>query len=231
MAQLQQPFNANAIDPDQGSGFRQLPAGTHQVVIVASEIKATKANDGGMVAFELEVIDGPARGAGGMWNVNLYSASDKARAIAEAQFSALCHATGQFLVNHTEELHGKPFAVVVTEQQLTPEQKVRQADGQTVKPFTQVSRILRADGSEVKGGGSAPQVQQQAPQQYAQQPAAPVQPQQPPAAWGGAPAQAQPTANGWGGAAPAQQPAQAPAPAAGWQQGAPAGNRPAWGAK
>lgn len=222
--QLQQPFNAQQFDPTQGGTFHQLPVGKHPVVITASEIKATSDNTGGMIVYDLEVTDGPNKGAKGPMRINLYSASDKARSIAETQQAALCYVTGKFLINDTAELHGIPFAVDVEEQTLTPQQVEKQSRGEQVRPFTQVRKILDISGNEPKGAGNG-QAQAAAPA------AAPA------AAWGGqppaqAPAQAPaPTqAGGWGGAAPAQSPAPAPAPAAGWNQNAaaPAG-QPAWG--
>lgn len=221
--QLQSPFNAQQFDPTQGGTFQQLPLGKHPVKIVASEIKATADNSGGMIVFELEVIDGPAKGSHGPMRINLYSSSDKARAIAESQFSALCHATGVFMVQDTSQLHEVPFAVDVEAQSLTPQQVEKQQQGQTVTPFTQVRKILDINGNEPKGGAAAPAQGGQA-------------------AWGGAaPAQAPaaapaPAAGGWGGGGgqvqtpAASAPAPAAAPAAQWSQSsAPAGGAPAWG--
>lgn len=221
MAQLQAPFNAQQFDPTQGGTFQQLPVGKHPVKIIASEIKATQDNTGGMIVFELEVIDGPGMGSHGVMRLNLYSSSDKARAIAESQFSALCYATGVFMVTDTSQLHDRPFAVDVEEQPLTPQQVEKKNAGETVRPFTQVKKILDIQGNEPKAHG------QQAPaQQGAWGGAAPAQqPTQAPAAPAPAPAAA------WGGAAPAAQPAQAPAaaPAAAWGQQAASGGAPAWG--
>lgn len=230
--QLSQPFNANAIEPNQGGSFNQLPLGKHPVIIVSSEVKATKDNTGGLVLFELSVIDGPSKGASGPFRINLYNLSDKARAIAEGQMSALCHVTGQFLINDTAALHNIPFAVEVTEQQLTPEQFQRKQAGEQVTPFTQVSKILDINGNEPKGHSQG--------QPQSQQPAQQAQPAATAAAWGqqatAQPAQQPQTAQagGWGQQAPAQ-PTQAPAPAAAapaqWNQNAaaPATGKPAWG--
>lgn len=231
MAQLQQQFNAQQFDPTQGGNYQQLPVGKHPVVIIASEIKANNSNTGGMVVYELEVIDGPGKGSKGLMRINLYNASDKARQIAESQQAALCYVTGKFLINDTQELHGIPFAVDVGLQDLTPEQKVKQANGDTVTPFTQVNKILDIQGNEPRGAGnaSAPPAQQQAAQPPAAAPAAQ-------GTWGGNNAPA-PAANAWGGNAQAQAQPPAPAPAAaGWQQGgnAQAGGatgKPSWGAK
>ena len=221
--QLQVPFNAHALDPTQGGNFQQLPTGKHPVVITASEVKATKDGSGSMVVLELEVIDGPNKGAVGNMIINLYSSSDKARSIAESQFAALGYVTGVFMITDTAQLHGKPFAVDVQEQSLTSEQQAKKAAGETVTPFTQVRKILDMNGQEPKANGTASAAPANAPA---------------PAAWGGAtpaqaPAQQQPAAGAWGGgqqaAAPAQQAAaQAPA-TGGWQQNAAGAAQPAWG--
>jgi hypothetical protein len=218
MAMLQSQFNAQQFDPtNQGGGFKSLPVGKHPVVAVASEIKPNKSNQGGMVVFDLEVIDGPNKGVTGQMYINLYHQDEKVRSIAESQMSALCYATGQFMIQETSMLHNKPFCVDVEPQALTADQQARKDAGESVTPFTQVRKILNFDGSMPGQGG-----QQQAP---VQQP----QTQQ----WGAAPAQA-PAANpGWqgGGVATPPPPAQAPAAAGGWQQGAAAGGAPKWGQK
>lgn len=223
--QLQQQFNANAIEPNQGGNFNQLPVGKYPVVATASEIKPTADGQGGMVVFELLAIPGsPFAGATGLYRINLYNASDKARQIAEGQMSALCHVTGVFLINDTSQLHNVPFVVEITEQGLTKDQQEKKDAGQQVTPFTQVKKVYDMAGNEPgKAAGGAPTPAPAQQQQPAQQ------------AWV-APAQQAPAATGW--AAPAQQqPAQqqVPAPAAapaqqGWTQQAPAaGGAPAWG--
>lgn len=150
MARLQNPFNANQVDPTQG-GHSQLPPGKHPVRIVASEIKAAaNNNNNGLVLFELECTAGPAAGVKMQWRLNLYHSSQQTREIAEKQLSALCHATGVFIVEETQALHGKDFGVLVTEQALTAEQQEKKNRGESVTPFTQVSKILNTAGEEPK---------------------------------------------------------------------------------
>lgn len=233
MAQLQSAFNAQQFDPTQGGNFSQLPVGKHVVVIVASEVKATSDNTGGLVQYDLQVIEGPGTGKTGPMRLNLYNKSDKARQIAESQQAALCYATGVLQLQDTQQLHGIPFMVEVENQDLTAQQLEKQAAGETVTPFTQVRKILNRDGS-LPGmqGGSQPQQQGNQGQQQGN--------------WQG---QQQPAQNGWNGG----QQQNAPAPAsqeqpqnnggwqqggqqqqpqgnAGWQQGQSQGNgAPAWG--
>jgi hypothetical protein len=227
MAQLQSQFNAQQFDPtNQGGGYKSLPVGKQPVVAVASEIKPNKSNQGGMVVFDLEVIDGPAKGASGQMYINLYHQDEKVRAIAESQMAALCYATGQFVIQETAALHNKPFCVDVEPQPLTPDQQAKKDAGESVTPFTQVRKILNIDGSMPGQGGQQQQPQQT--QQYQPQASTPApQTQQ----WA-SPASQQAANPGWqgGGVATPPPPAANP-PAASWQQGAAAGGKPAWGQK
>lgn len=203
MPLLAQAFDASQFDPTQGVG--QMPLGKHPVIIEKSSIETNKAGDGGFLQLNLRIIDGPNKGGEGVYRLNLYNASPKAAEIAHRQMSALCHVTGVFRVQQSEQLHNIPFVVEVEPQKDNPQ-------------YTQVSRVYDMAGNEP---GKAPQGQagaqpQQQPQQFAPAPA-PAPAAAPAAAWG-APAQ--------------QQPAAAPAPAAGgWNQAAPAaaGGQPAWG--
>jgi hypothetical protein len=241
MAQLIQPFNANNFDPTQGVGG--LPIGKHPVIIQSSEVKATKANDGGFLQLDVLILDGPQKGSVGAWRINLYNASQQAVDIANRQMSALSHVTGVFIVQDTVQLHNIPFVIEVGPQKNDPQ-------------YTEVKKIYDINGNEPgkapagggaaqpqgQGGFGAPAGQQQQQQQPQQQPPAgggwqppaggqqqdqnppqQQQQQQPPAngggQWAGAPA-------GGGFQPPAGQPPAnggnaggAPA-GGGWQQGA-----------
>jgi hypothetical protein len=225
MAQLSAPFNAQQFDPTQGGNFKPLMLGKYPVIIVASEVKANKDNTGGQVLFEVQATAGEHTGKTGQWTINLYHADETTRSIAEKTLSAICHATGQFMLTDTQALHNLPFALDVVEQNLTTKQQEDKANGKNVTPFRNV-RVLMPDGSEVVAHGQQAQPQQQQPAQTAGGWGAPAgqQPAQTPAQ--------QPAAGGWSaGAGQVQQPAQTPA-AGGWAQGgAAAGGQPAWGKK
>ena len=248
MAQLIQAFNAQNYNPEQSTGG--LPIGKHPVVVDSSEVKPNKENNGGYLQLNLKIIDGPQTGTVGAYRLNLYHSNQQTVEIAHRQLSAVCHVTGQFMLQDSAQLHNIPFIVEVAPQK---------NDAQ----YTEVKKVFDIHGNEPgkAGHGQAAAQPAQAPVGFAsQQPA--QKPQQPAAApaWGapqgqpaaqpapaqgGAPAwgqapQQQPAAApqqpagapAWGQQAPAQQPAQAPAAApAGWQQGAaPAGGNPPWGA-
>ena len=242
MAQLIQPFNANNFDPTQR--VDGLPIGKHPVIIQSSDVKATKANDGGYLQLDLLIIDGPQKGTVGAYRINLYNASQQAVDIANRQMSAISHVTGVFMIQDTAQLHNIPFVVEVGPQKNDPQ-------------YTEVKKVYDIHGNEpgkapAGGGAAQPQgggfgQQQQPPQQQPQggqwgggQPqgqGAAQPPQgggwQPPAGHGDPNAgQQQPPANGggqWGGQ-PQQPPAgggfqppqgqqQQPPAGGGWQQG------------
>lgn len=219
--QLLERFNPYDHNPEAPVGGN-LPVGKHPVVIIAAEVVPTKNNDGGMVVFTLQIIDGPAKGSDGVYRVNLYNSSEKAKKIAQSQLSALCYVTGQFQLGQNGDdltvLFGKPFMVEVTVQAQNDQ-------------YTEIKAVMDIHGNKPKAGGQ-PQQQQPQNQGFGNQ----QQPAQNNAAQGG----------GWGGAQtaqhPAQQPAQggqpawggggssnAPAQGGGWQQNQNQGNKPAWG--
>lgn len=204
MAQLIQPFNAHNVDPTQGAG--SLPVGKHNVIIEKSDVKATKANDGGLVEFGLKIIDGPNAGVTGAYRLNLYHSNPQAVEIANRQLSALCHVTGQFMLADTSALHNIPFMVEVGTQKPTREQEEARARGENVTLYTEVKKVFDRNGNEPgkqgQGGGAA---QPQQGQQQGQ-----GQPQGQGGAWGGPqghqqqPPQGQ-NGGGWAGQGQGQQ--------------------------
>lgn len=174
MAQLIQPFNPNQVDPTQSTGG--FPIGRHKFVIVDSEVKATKANDGGFLEFTLKIIEGPNANITGPYRLNLYNANSTTCQIAQQQLSALCHVTNQFQLGpdgtRTEVLHNIPFFGEVAPQKKNPE-------------YTEIRKVFDINGNEPgKKGQSQPQQQQ--PQQQSQEWGTGNQQQQ---AWGNQPQQ------------------------------------------
>lgn len=167
---------------------------------------------------------------------NIYNNSDKARQIAEAQLSAVCHVVGLLTpFEDTQALHNIPFIIEVGNQKLSPEQEAEKAQGKSVTPYTEVKRVYDINGNEPgKSGGG--QQQQSAPQQQQQQQAAPQQ------QWGNqqqqqqAPAQQQQAQQQWGNQQQQQQAAPQQQQAGNGQQWG-NGNqqqqqqKPAWGQK
>lgn len=111
MAQLNQPFDANAVNPNPV--FETLPEGEYLVMVADSEMKKTKAGDGEYLNLTLEVLDGPYKGRILFDRLNLVNSSAKTVEIAQRQLSQLCHAIGVLRVADSTELHNRPMVAKV----------------------------------------------------------------------------------------------------------------------
>ena len=162
MAQLNQNFDANQVDPT--NHFDPVPAGEYPVMIVDSEMKPTKSGSGEYLQMELEIIDGPYKGRKAWDRLNLNNPNQTAVEIAQRTLSQICHAVGVLNVTDSVELHNKPMIARLS---------YRPAEGQFDA------------GNEVKGYkamSGQPAQQQAAPtQQQAAQPTAAPTAQKP--AW------------------------------------------------
>jgi len=186
MVALTQPFDASQVDPSQQ--IPSLPIGRHPVVIVGSDGKATKAGDGGYIQFDLQILDGPAKGVKGAYRLNLYNSNQDTVRIAYQQLSAVCHVCGVYMLQDTQQLHNIPFIIDVDFQK---------GDEARQKGYTQVTRVYDRNMNEPGKQGQAPAAAQPAPAQAAptaaaawpNQPAPPQTQQQPagapPGNWAG----------------------------------------------
>ena len=195
-------FNAALHSPRYGGGG-SLPVGEYVGIIANSSQEMTKDGQGGFIAFELKVIDGPLTGQTHTDRLNLHNKNAQTVEIANNQLSAYSHVVNKIAWQDTVELHNIPFKFKI---------------GQSKDPkYTEVTSIYDINGNE-------PGKQSQAPQTYA--PPVTAQPAYTPPA-----AAVQPTAQGgWGNPAATAAPAAAPAAApGGWAQGQGAQAKPSWG--
>lgn len=112
MAQLN--FRASAIQIEERSNnFGPLPAGDYEMMIVKSEHRATKKNDGHYLEFEMHVISGEHSGRRLWERLNLDNPNQKTVKIAEEMLAKLCMALGLDDVEDSEQLHDRPFIAEV----------------------------------------------------------------------------------------------------------------------
>lgn len=112
MAQLpNNGFDASKVDPTPT--FETLPKGDYPVMVVDSEMKPTKNNDGQYLQLSVEVVDGPYKGRMVFDRLNLVNKNAKAVEIAQRQLSQICHAVGVLAVRDSSELHNKPMIAYV----------------------------------------------------------------------------------------------------------------------
>ena len=104
-------FDASRVDPT--APLDPVPAGEYLAVVVESEFKPTKANDGRFLELKFQIIDGPYQGRNVWARLNLENKNDTAVKIAKAELSAICRAVNIMQPRDSQELHNLPLIVVV----------------------------------------------------------------------------------------------------------------------
>jgi len=103
-------FDANKVEPVSRS---VLPAGDYDAMIVASEWKPTKNQDGKYLELKIQVISGPYQNRM-LWDrLNIQNKNAQAVQIAKGTLSAICRAVGVMNPNRSEELHQRPLKITV----------------------------------------------------------------------------------------------------------------------
>ena len=157
MAQLYggQAFDANAVEPN--APREVIPPGDYKVMIVASQMKDTKAGTGQYLELEMDVLDGEHQGRKIWDRLNLDNPNPKAVEISERTLSAICRATGVWNCTDSEQLHGRAMIASV---------KVKPPGDGNSEPQNEVK------GYKPSTGATQTATAQQPAQQTAAQPAA-----------------------------------------------------------
>lgn len=167
MAQLGIQFDATQVEPQSEMGV--LPSGWYIAAITKSEMKQTAKKDGSYLALEYTLMDEKAKGRKAFENLNINNKNATAVEIAYATLSAICHATGVFQVQDSQQLHGIPLQI-----KLGLEPAGKGPDGKDYPDRNTIDGHKAVDGSTPVAGSPAPG--QAAPAWATQQPApAPVQ--------------------------------------------------------
>lgn len=105
-------FDSTGIEPLQP--MTALPRGKYLAAITASEMKATKAADGGeYLQLEFTVLEGPLANRKCWARLNLKNKNTTAEDIARRELAAICHAVGLVRLKDSEELHDRPVYIEV----------------------------------------------------------------------------------------------------------------------
>lgn len=130
-------FNAAEIEP---SAPREVIApGKYKAVIIGSEERPTKAQDGSYLLLRLQIIEGQHQGVNLTDRLNLNNPNQTTVEIANRTLSAICRAIGVMTPRDSTDLHDKPLMITV---------KIKPAEGQY-----QASNEIA--GYEPCGGGAA----------------------------------------------------------------------------
>ena len=145
-------FNAQNFVPQYAVAGGGLPVGTHPVTITDTTWVQNSKQNGQYLSLTLTCYDGPAKGQQQTDRLNLDNPSKQTVDIAAKQLAAYAFVCGIGGFNDTQELHGKPFLVVIGNQATT------NVDAQgNIRQYTEVKDLRKLDGSELPkpGGGQA----------------------------------------------------------------------------
>lgn len=98
------------------SGFTIIPPGIYPVVIVESDVRDTKANNGSkMLVLKYQIIEGQFMGEFVVDRLNIvHRTSAQAQKIGQSQLKDICDAVGfAGVLTNSELIHGKPLSVKV----------------------------------------------------------------------------------------------------------------------
>lgn len=104
-------FNANEVEPS--IAFEAIPAGKYNAVIIETEMKATKAENGHYLELTFEIIDGEYKGRKVWSRLNLDNPNAKAVQIAQGELSAICRAVNVMQPRDSTDLHNLPLEIGV----------------------------------------------------------------------------------------------------------------------
>jgi Protein of unknown function (DUF669) len=172
MAVLEQDFNTDQI-PEDDRNFDPLPAGDYQMQVIASEVKATKANNGDqLLELTLEIVSGPLERRRIWDRLNIRNQNADAQRIAQRQLADLCLAVGIVTLRNTDELHFKPFVGRVGVRvdksgQYGPQNTVRYRQRGNTPPTNKPASTTGGGGATTTAAASSPTPNAAPPQRAA----------------------------------------------------------------
>ena len=105
-------FDPSTVE-DLGDGFKVVPPGIYDVVIVESDVKPTRSG-GKMLELKYQVVAGPNTGDFLTDRLNIDNASETAKRIGLSQLKNVCDAICfAGMLKDSNQLHGKVFSVKV----------------------------------------------------------------------------------------------------------------------
>jgi hypothetical protein len=95
---------------DYSVGYKEMPDGSHPVMITKHEYKKTR-NGGDMLTLEIECIDGPNKGVKVFENLNVVNSNEVAQNIAHSKLKGYFAAVGSPESIEEGDLMRKPFGI------------------------------------------------------------------------------------------------------------------------
>jgi len=107
-------FTPDKAEADSMGAYTPLPKGKYEVMIVASELRDTRAGDGSYLSLQYTILSGDQTNRTLYQNYNIKNPNPMAVSLAHKALSALCFACGKGeSVPDSEDLHNIPLMVDV----------------------------------------------------------------------------------------------------------------------
>lgn len=140
-------FDANTVEPT--TEFEAIPAGKYLAVIVASEMKPTKAGTGSYLELTFQVLEGQYKNRNLWGRLNLDNPNTVAVQIAKGELSAICRAVGVMTPKDSFELHDLPLVITV-------KCKKREDTGEVTNEIKGYAKKEESAGEPVQAATGAP---------------------------------------------------------------------------
>ena len=135
MATLNFGFTQEEAQAAQNDSYAALPAGNYVAQVERSEVKQTKDGTGSYLSLGFKVMDGDYAGRVLFGNITLTNKNSQAQEIGRKQLIKLSTACGLGHLQDSEQLHGIPVMIKVSDSRVYEGEK--QNDIKDYKPAQQ----------------------------------------------------------------------------------------------
>jgi len=142
-------FDANEIEPNAPA--TPVPAGWYRAVFIASEEKPTKAQTGSYLQLTAEILEGEHAGRKLTERLNLNNPNQTAVEIAQRTLSGICRAVGVMTPKNSDDLHDRPFMVMVAVKAATGDYGA----SNEIKEYAEVGKTQAQPAAKAAGSGPA----------------------------------------------------------------------------
>lgn len=154
MANISNLYNPEA---EAQADFSAIPTGEYPAVIVDSDMKPTKKNDGQYLELVHEITAGDFKGRKVWGNLNLDNPNAQAVEIANRQMASIREATGVMNPTDSQQLHYKPMVIRV---EFIPAGTTQKNGYVTTKDANEIKAWKKAEGAVVSQPAQQPAANQ-----------------------------------------------------------------------
>lgn len=156
MATLNFGFTQEEVQAAQNDSYAALPAGNYVAQVERSEVKQTKDGTGSYLSLGFKVMDGDYAGRVLFGNITLTNKNSQAQEIGRKQLIKLSTACGLGHLQDSEQLHGIPVMIKVSDSRVYEGEK--QNDIKDYKPVQQIQQSGFAQPSPAQTASNKPWV-------------------------------------------------------------------------